>query len=94
MKRNHLLRSILLTCVCLLFASFAHEALAQKPATEGTLRAVDAQGQPTGRGELDQSRCSAAGPGFPPECRTVNRCGAIALKARRDRRKFLREIAK
>jgi Ca-activated chloride channel family protein len=45
MKRNHLLRSILLTCVCLPVFSIGHQALAHTPTTEGQLLAVDAQGQ-------------------------------------------------
>src|SRR4051812_27350547 len=64
MKRNHLLRSILLTCVCLLFTSFGHEVLAQKPATEGTLHAVDAQGQPTGVCPLKHTDVKADISGF------------------------------
>src|SRR5436190_2444769 len=44
MNRNHLLRSILLTCVCLLSISTAHQALAQGTATEGQLFAVGADG--------------------------------------------------
>ena len=43
MKRNHLLRSILWTCVCLLAISTFHQALAQEPTTEGQLLAVDGQ---------------------------------------------------
>jgi Ca-activated chloride channel family protein len=44
MKRNHLLRSILWTCVCLLSISTAPQALAQGTVTEGQLLAVGADG--------------------------------------------------
>jgi Ca-activated chloride channel family protein len=48
MKRNPLLRSILLTCVCLLAISMGTRVMAQVSTTEGSLQAVDAKGQPAG----------------------------------------------
>ncbi|HYW71674.1 MAG TPA: VIT domain-containing protein, partial [Pyrinomonadaceae bacterium] len=48
MKRNPLLRSILLTCVCLLATLTGKQVRAQVSTTEGSLQAVDAKGQPAG----------------------------------------------
>src|SRR5436190_12463000 len=64
MKRNHLLRSILLTCVCLLALSTGHQALAQAQATEGQLLAVDAKGQPAGPCPLKHTDVKAEISGF------------------------------
>jgi Ca-activated chloride channel family protein len=64
MKRNPLLRSILLTCVCLLAISSFHQALAQQPTTEGQLLAVDAKGQAAGPCPLKHTNVKAEISGF------------------------------
>ena len=64
MKRNHLLRSILWTCVCLLATSAGHQVLAQNPTTEGQLLAVDAKGQPAGPCPLKHTNVKAEISGF------------------------------
>ena len=64
MKRNPLLRSILLTCVCLLVTATGRQAVAQEPTTEGQLLAVDAKGQPTGACPLKHTDVKAEISGF------------------------------
>jgi Ca-activated chloride channel family protein len=64
MKRNHLLRSILLTCVCLVAFTTGHQALAQQPATEGQLLAVNAKGQLAGPCPLKHTDVKAEISGF------------------------------
>jgi len=64
MKRNPLLRSILLTCACLLVLTSFQQALAQEPTTEGALLAVDAKGQPAGPCPLKHTDVKAEVSGF------------------------------
>jgi len=64
MKRNHLLRSILLTCVCLLACATGHQALAQEPTTEGQLLAVDGKGELAGPCPLKHTDVKAEVSGF------------------------------
>src|SRR5215831_14221374 len=63
MKRNPLLRSILLTCVCLLAGSTVR-VLAQQPTSEGQLLAVNGQGQNAGPCPLKHTDVKAEISGF------------------------------
>ena len=64
MRRNPLLRSILLVCICLFAGPLFNQTIAQQAATEGSLFAVDDKGNPAGPCPLKHTEVKTEISGF------------------------------